>query len=197
MDINDNPNARFLYKQEYWMGGPCFQIEFYFRDKRCPLEDFSKTLLSNPMIFPAPDLPFFMSKDPPGRCILAMNKGEKPFGFVYHGGNHGDYDYYFLATYPPQVKRHCGDFHWSGRAEDPISTIDFHVELVSFIRRLQTQMNFDLALVSHEGAIGVAPSQAPLFGILIYDWLAQQGDFGASEYIEYGHALLPFEQTAT
>ncbi len=185
-------NLQFLNEKRYWMYGPCFEVRFYFQEKRCSPTNFEKILLSDSMVYTPPGISFPMS-DMPGRCVLATGNGEKPLGFSYFGGDRGDYDYYIIATYPLQIKRHCGRFHWNANAEYPQNVIHLHAELIPFIRRLHSQLNFHLAFVSDEAAPWFTPNHASLNGILIYDWLVQQGDFGTSEFVEYCYALLPFD----
>jgi hypothetical protein len=124
---------------------------------------------------------------------LSYGKGAKPLGFIYFGGDRGDYDYYYIATYPLQIKRHCGEFRWNGYADSPQNIIHFYTELICFIRRLHSKLNFHLAFVSDEGAPWFTPDRKVLTGILIYDWLVQEGDFGSSEFVQYCYALLPFD----
>lgn len=128
-----------------------------------------------------------------GRCILATGNGEKPLGFIYFGRDRGDYDYYYIATYPLKVKRHCGEFHWNGNADNPQSVIDFYTEIIPFVRRLHSELKFHLAFISDEGASWFTPPHTSLTGILIHDWLAQQGDFGHSDFVGYCYARLAFD----
>lgn len=174
------------------MYGPCFSVRFYFQEKQCSPIAFEKVLLADPIVSAPPPLAFPMSGDKPGRCILATSSGEKPLGFIYFCGNRSNS--YWLSTYPLQIKRHYGTFYWDGEADDPYSAIKLHAELVFFIRRLHSQLDFHLAVMNDEGAPSFTPPHTSLTGILIYDWLAQQGDFGASEFVGYCYALLPLEQ---
>ncbi|MEP0873268.1 hypothetical protein NDA01_26250 [Trichocoleus desertorum AS-A10] len=193
MNLDASRNLQFLSEAQYWMYGPCFKIQFYFQAKRCSPTDFESALLSDPMFFAPPPLSLPMPKEMPSRCILAISNGAKPLGFIYFGGDQGDHDYYYLATYPRQIKRHWGEFHWNGNADDPLSVIQLHTELVSLVRRLHSQLNFHLVVVRDEAAPWFMPPHTSLTGILIYHWLAQQGDFGASEFVECCYALLPLD----
>lgn len=172
MTLDMAENLQFLTEKQYWSSGPCFEVRFYFQEKRFSPTDFEKVLLSAPMVYAPPQLAFPASEYMPGRCILATGNGEKHLGFGYFGGNRGDYDYYFLSTYPMQIKRHCGEFHWNGNADEPHSVIKLHVELVAFVRRLHSQLNFHLVFMSDEGAPWFTPPRTSLTGILIYNWLA-------------------------
>jgi hypothetical protein len=192
MNLEPTQNLQFLNEKQYWMYGPCFEVRFYFQEKRCAPTDFERGLLSDSMVSAPPRLSVPMS-DMPGRCVLATGNGEDPLGFIYFGGDRGDYDYYYIATYPLQIERHCGEFHWNGNADNPQSVIDFYAELIPFVRRLHSKLKFHLAFISDEGAPWFTPPRTSLTGILIYDWLAQQGEFGSSEFIGYCYARLPFD----
>jgi hypothetical protein len=193
MTLDINTNLKFLTEKQYWMYGPCFKVGFYFQKKRCSPTDFEKALLSDLIVYTPPQLSYPISIDKPGRCILATGNGEKPLGFIYFGRDRGDYDHYYIATYPLQIEQHCGKFHWHGNADDPQRVIHFYAELIPFVRRLHSQLNFHLAFIHDEAAAWFTSPHASLTGILIYDWLAQQGDFGPSEFGEYCYALLPFD----
>ncbi|MBD2120860.1 hypothetical protein [Trichocoleus sp. FACHB-262] len=110
MNLHASRNLQFLSEAQYWMYGPCFKIQFYFQEKRCSPTDFESALLSDPMVLAPPPLSLPMPKEMPSRCILATTNGAKPLGFIYFGGEQGDHDYYYLATYPRQIKRHWGNF---------------------------------------------------------------------------------------
>lgn len=192
MSLELAKNLQFLSDQQYWMYGPCFKVQFYFQKKRCSPTNFERMLLSDPLVCTPPHLSFPMS-DMPGRCILAMGNGEKPLGFIYFGRDRSNYDHYYIATYPLQIKRHCGEFHWNGNADNPQSVINFYTELIPFVRRLQSELKFHLAFIRDEAAPSFTPPHTALTGILIYDWLAQQGDFGYSDFVEYCYARLTFD----
>jgi hypothetical protein len=195
MSPDISQELQFLNQKQYWMYGPCFQISFFSKNQRCAPASFEKALLSDPMVSALANPSFLMSTDMPSRCVLATGNGQKPLGFIYYGRDRGNYDCHHLATYPLQIKRHCGEFHWNGNADDLQSVIRLYTELIPFIRRLHSQLGFHLALVRDEGAPWFDPHHASLAGILIYDWLAQQGNFGSSEFVEYCYALLPFDQS--
>jgi hypothetical protein len=193
MNLDISENIQFLTEKQYWECGPCFEMRFYFQEHRCSYTDFEKAVLSDPMVYAPPRLAFPISKHVSGMCILATGNGEKPLGFIYFGRSYGDYDYYHFSTYPRQINRHCGEFHWNGNADNHHSVIQLYAELIPFVRRLHLQLKFHLAFLSDEGAPWFTPSHTSLTGILIYDWLAKQGDFGSSAFVEYCYALLPFE----
>ncbi len=194
MNSDITKNLQFLSDEQYWMYGPCFEVRFYFQEKRCSPRDFENALLSAPLVSVPSQLSFPMSRDMPGRCILATGNGEKPLGFIYFGRNRGDYDYYWLATYPRQIKQHCGTFYWNGNSDDSLSVIKLYSELIPFVSRLHSQLKFHLAFISDEGAPWFTPPHTSLTGILIYNWLVQQGNFGSSEFVDDCYALLPFKQ---
>jgi hypothetical protein len=195
MSLKITKNLQFLTEIDYWRYGPCFEVCFYFKDQRCSLSSFEKLLLADPMVLALPELPFESGSDSdrPGRCVLLTGGGESPLGFIYWGRDLGDYDLYYLATYPRQMDRHCGDFNWYGKADNPQSVISLYSELLTFVRRLHTQLDFHLALMRDEGAPYFTSPHSSLNGILIYDWLAREGDFAYSDLVEHCYALLPFE----
>jgi hypothetical protein len=188
-------NLQFLTEVQYWMYGPCYQVYFYFQEKRCSLSEFEKLLLADSIVSALPELPFEEGRydDMPRKCILATDRKESPLGFIYSGRNRGDYDLHYLATYPRQIKRHCGDFHWNGSADNSQNAIRLHSELLAFVHRLHAQLNFHLVLMRDEGAPFFTPPHTSLNGILVYDWLAREGNFAYSELVEPCYALLLFE----
>jgi hypothetical protein len=189
-------NQKYLNDEQYWIYGPCFEVRFYFQKKRCSPPEFEKVLLADPIVLTPSQLKSPISKDIRETCFLSTGNGREPLGFRYFGENRGDYDYYCISIHPFQIKRHCGEFYSHG-ADNPQGVMRFHAELLTFVRRLHSQLNFHLAFMSDESAPWITTPHASLTGILIYDWLARQGDFGSSEFVESNYvkccyALLPF-----
>lgn len=161
--------------------------------KRCSPQDFEKVFLSDLIVSTPPPMTFPTLQNESRRCVLNTVKGVKPLGFIYYGKNQGDYDYYHLATYPKQIKQHFGYFYWTGKANSPDKVVELYAELIPFVNRLHSQLDFHLAFIHNKGDPWFNLPHNSLSGILIYDWVLQQGNFGISSFVEHCYGLLPFD----
>lgn len=114
----------------------------------------------------------------------------------------GDHDDFFLATYPRQIKRFCGQLHWRYLEDIPLENISLVVnlyrELVAFIHRLYICLGFHHVVIHYEDGPWFRQEHLQSPGILVYDWVAKYiDDLENLQLIEPCYALLPFEKHIT
>jgi hypothetical protein len=45
MNSHITKNLQFLIDEQYWMNGSCFEVRFYFQEKRCSPTDFEVAIM--------------------------------------------------------------------------------------------------------------------------------------------------------